>query len=147
MAFRRDRPLSLTIAEAISLAKELNDMHALAVALYIAGFLRTFERNTAEVERVTSELIELSTLQNFPLWLAEGEVLRGWARSTSGRPTESISLIDAGIQNHRATGSIRAVLFFLALKAEALHLADRTSEALGTMKEAEALVEKSEGRW
>jgi len=137
----------LTIAEAISLAKELNDMHALAVALYIAGFLRTFERNTAEVERVTSDLIELSMLQNFPLWLAGGEVLRGWARSASGRPTEGISLIDAGIQNHRATGSIRAVPFFLALKAEALHLADRTPEALETIKEAEALVEKSEGRW
>src|SRR5262249_36956893 len=50
----------LTIAEAISLAQELNDMHALAVALYIAGFLSTFERNTAKVERVASDLIELS---------------------------------------------------------------------------------------
>ena len=41
-----------TMAEAISLAKELNDMHALAVALYLAGFLGHFERNPAEVERL-----------------------------------------------------------------------------------------------
>ena len=40
-------------------------------------------------------------------------------------------------------GSILLVPLFLALKAEALHLADRTSEAL----EAEALAEKFEGRW
>jgi hypothetical protein len=35
------------------------------------------------------------------------------------------------------------VPFFLALKAEALHLADRTSEALVAIREAEGLVERS----
>src|ERR1700737_2707001 len=39
------------------------------------------------------------------------------------------------------------VPLFLALKAEALHLGDRTSEALEAIKEAEALAEKFEGRW
>ena len=37
--------------------------------------------------------------------------------------------------------------YFLALKAEALHLADRTSEALEAIREAEALVVTSEERW
>ena len=35
------------MAEAISLAKELNDTHALALALYWAAFLAHFERNPA----------------------------------------------------------------------------------------------------
>jgi predicted ATPase len=39
------------------------------------------------------------------------------------------------------------VPLFLALKAEALHLADRTSEALEAIREAEALAERFEGRW
>ena len=39
------------------------------------------------------------------------------------------------------------VPLFLALKAEALHLADRTTEALEAIREAEALAEKFEGRW
>ena len=39
-----------------------------------------------------------------------------------------------------------AVPYYLALKAEALHLADRTSEALEAITEAEALVERSEER-
>jgi hypothetical protein len=38
-------------------------------------------------------------------------------------------------------------LHALALKAESLHLADRTSEALETVKEAEVLAEKSGERW
>jgi hypothetical protein len=37
-----------------------------------------------------------------------------------------------------------AVPYWLALKAEALHLADRTSEALGAISEAEAIAERSE---
>jgi hypothetical protein len=35
------------------------------------------------------------------------------------------------------------MLFFLTLKAEALHLADRSSEALEAIEEPEALVERS----
>ena len=54
-----------TMAEAISLAKELNDMHALAWLSIGAGFLAHFEGNPAEVERLASDLIELSTRQNF----------------------------------------------------------------------------------
>ena len=51
--------------EAISLAKELNDMNALALALDWAAMLGNCERNPAEVDRLASELIELSTRHNF----------------------------------------------------------------------------------
>ena len=67
-------------------------------------------------------------------------------RSASGDTTEGISLIDDGIDEYRATGSILTVPLSLTLKAEALYLADRTSEALEAIKEAEATVERSEGR-
>jgi hypothetical protein len=39
------------------------------------------------------------------------------------------------------------VPYLLALEAEALHLADRTSEALKAIREAEALAEEREERW
>ena len=136
-----------TLAESISLAKELNDMHALAAALYIAGYFGHFERNPAEVERCASDLIELSTRQNFPLWRAAGEVFRGWARSLTGSMAEGLSWIEDGIEHWRAAGSKWAVPYYLALKAEALHLAERTPDALEAIREAEALVEKSEERW
>ena len=72
------------IAEAISLAKELNDMPALANALNWAAILAYFERNPVEVERLASDLIELSTRHHFAYWLAVGTIFRGWARSASG---------------------------------------------------------------
>ena len=95
-----------TMAEAIPLAKELNDMPALAVALFFAAHLAHFEGNRAEVERLALDLIELSTRQNFAIWLPIGAVLRGWARSASGDTAEGILWIQDGIEDFRATGSM-----------------------------------------
>jgi tetratricopeptide (TPR) repeat protein len=136
-----------TIAEAISIAKEVNDMHALALALYWAARLAADEHNPAEVERLASEMIELSTRHNFVFWLATGEIYRGWARSVSGNTAEGIPWIELGIRDFRATGAVLALPVWLAQKAEALHLANRTSEALEAINEAEALAERFEQRF
>ena len=77
MAFREAGFRHAIMAEAISLAKELDDMHALALALWHAGCLAHFERNPVEGERYSSDLIELSTRQHFAQWIATGAVLRG----------------------------------------------------------------------
>jgi tetratricopeptide (TPR) repeat protein len=136
-----------TMEEAIALAKELNDMGALAVALFFAGHLAHFDGNRAEVERLASDLIELATRQNFALWLPIGAVLRGWARAASLETHEGISWIEDGIEEYRATGSMVFARYFLALKAEALYLVDRTPEALEAISEAEALAQRSEDRF
>jgi tetratricopeptide (TPR) repeat protein len=136
-----------TMREAISLAKELNDIPGIAAATYFAACLSHFESNPAEVERLASDLIELSTRQNFALWLARGTILRGWARSVSGDTAEGLAWIEDGIEVWRASGAILSVPYYLALKAEALYLAHRTSEALEAISEAEALAEKSEELW
>jgi hypothetical protein len=94
------------MAEAISLAKELKDMHALAGALNWAASLAANELNPAEVDRLASDLIELSTRHNFAHWLATGAIHRGWARSALGNPVEGIPWIEQGIRDLRATSSV-----------------------------------------
>jgi hypothetical protein len=59
--------------------------------------------------------------------------------SASGDTAEGISSIEDRIRDYVASGAILAMPFSLALKAKALHLADRTSKALEALKEAEAL--------
>jgi serine/threonine protein kinase/tetratricopeptide (TPR) repeat protein len=135
-----------TVAKAISLAKELNDMNSLAIALSFAAGQAANERNLAEVDRFASDLIELSTRQNFAFWLAIGAIYHGWARSASGDTAEGIAWIEQGIRDYRATGAVLGVPYWLRLKAEALYLAGRTSEALDAINEAERVVEKSEER-
>jgi predicted ATPase len=136
-----------TIAEAISLAKNLNDMNALAMAFAWAVGLAAYERNPAESDRLASELIELSTRHHFVHWLAVGAIYRGWARSISGNSAEGIPWIERGIRDYRTTGAVLDLPCFLGLKAVALHLANRTSEALEAIDEAEALVERFEQRY
>jgi len=136
-----------TIAEAISLAKNLNDTNALAIALAWAVGLAAHERNPAEADRLASDLIELSTRHNFVHWLAVGAIYRGWARSVSGDSAEGIQWIERGIRDYRATGAVLDLTCFLGLKAVALYLANRTSEALEAIDEAEALVERFEQRY
>jgi hypothetical protein len=135
-----------TIAEAISLAKELNDTSGLAHALSWAANLGYVERHPAEVDRFASELIELSTRHNFSYWLAQGVIYRGWVRSVSGDTAEGIPRIEQGIRDLRATGAVLGLPHSLTLKAEALYLADRTSEALEVINEAEAVAERIELR-
>jgi predicted ATPase len=136
-----------TMAKAIILAKKRNDMAGLGMALYCSGLVAHFEGDPAEVERLASDLIEVCTHQAFASWLPGGVILRGWARSISGNTAEGISCIEDGIRDYQATGAILRLPYFLALKAEALHLADRSPEALEAIKAAEVLTERSEGRW
>ena len=122
-------------------------MHGLAMALGYGAELAHFERSASELECLASDLIELATRHGFVHWLAIGEVFRGWARSASGNTAEGIPWIEKGIEDYRATGSMVWVPYFLALNAEALHLADRTPDALRAITEAEAPAERCEARW
>jgi len=136
------------MAEAISLAKVLNDMISLVLALNHAWFLAQVEGKLAEVERYASDVIELSMRHNLANVLPAAFILSGWARSASGHTAEGIAWIEEGIRdNYRAKGATVGMPYFLALKAEALHLADRTSEALEAIREAEVVAERFEARW
>ena len=66
--------------------------------------------------------------------------------SASGNMAEGISWIIDGIRDRRTSGSILGLPFFLALKAEALYLADRAPEAIEPIVEAELLIERFEDR-
>jgi serine/threonine protein kinase/predicted ATPase len=136
-----------TTAQTISLAKALGDMYALAEALFFATMLGHFERKAAEVERLASDLIDLSTRQHFALYVAGGEILCGWARSVSNCAAEGLVCLENGIKDWRGTGARLFMPYWLTLKAEALHLADRTCEAMEAIKEAEGLIELSTERW
>ena len=99
------------------------------------------------MDRLTSEVIELSTRHNFVYFQAVGAIYRGWARSVSGNTAEGIPWIEQGIRDLRASGTVLGLPGHLACKAEAFHLADRTSEALEAINEAEALAERIEQRY
>ena len=118
----------------------------LAVALCYAAFLGHHERNPAEVERLASELMELSARYNLrigSLWQRFSAVGLAALPVTPPKVFRGSKL---GIRDYRATGTVLGLPGHLAKKAEALHLADRTSEDLESIAEAQVLVERFEDR-
>jgi hypothetical protein len=83
--------LALTL---LLLGSYLNDMAALANAIFNAGILAHFEHDVSQAERSASDVIELSTRHNLPFWLTIGSILRGWVRSVSGDTVKGISWIE-----------------------------------------------------
>ena len=122
-------------------------MGGLTAALNFAAMVAHYNRDTTEVERLASELIELAIRYNFRYWLALGTIWRGWVCSLFGGTAQGISLIAEGTEAVRAAGVTIAVPLYLTVKAESLHLAGHTPEALEAIKEAEAQAERSEERW
>jgi serine/threonine protein kinase len=136
-----------TVAEAISLARKLNDMHGLAVALAYAARLAYYELDPEKMERVATELVELSRRYGFMQWLALGKILRGWTRGVSGKTAEGLLWIEEGLAEIRSTGTVLWMSYFFSLKAEILHLGNHAPEALQALREAEAFVESTGGRY
>jgi hypothetical protein len=119
--------------EAISLAKELNDKNSLALALQLAATIAISHGDPAKVERLASELIELSTRHSFSYYITVGTILRGWAYSASGETAGGIAWIEQGIKDFRSTGTIMGLPSFLTLKAQA-HLLQLAAFCFRTIK-------------
>src|SRR5260221_8555416 len=134
-----------SMTEAISLANQLSDAHAVAQALYLSVTLAYYERNYSEVERLASDLIELSTRHTFAFYLPAGEILPGWVRRVAGCTTECLASIEDGIRSIPSTDSILTLPYWLSTQAQALHLVDRCRESLQAIIEAEARVESAKG--
>jgi predicted ATPase len=145
---------AMQIAERVySLALEQDDPtlmigadSCLSCTFYNLGDFESARQYARHGVQITSEMIELSTRHNLVYFLTVGAIHRGWARSASGDTVKGISSIEQGMRDFRASGTVTGLPFWLAVKAEALHLADRTSEALAVVNEAEALAERFEQR-
>jgi tetratricopeptide (TPR) repeat protein len=136
-----------TLSEAKSLAKKLNDVHGLVQALSVGGFIGYCERKASEVQRLASEMLDLSTHHNFAFFRSGAAILRGWAQSALGDTMQGVLLIEHGVEAWRGNGVVFDLSLWLALKAEALHLAGLDFKALETLTEAEGVIQRSEERY
>jgi len=135
-----------SVNEALTLAQELTHPFSLAYALTMAAVVYQFHREAQAVQERAQELIALSTEQGFPLWLAYGTVLRGWALTALGERSAGITQIHQGFSIHRATGAEVEKPYFLALLTEAYGKVGQPEEGLTVLGEALAIVENTGGR-
>jgi class 3 adenylate cyclase/predicted ATPase len=135
------------IHEAVTLTEELSHPFSLALALYHAVLVHQFRREGQATQERTETLIALSTEQGFPLILAHGIILRGWALAERGQGEEGIAQIHRGLAAYRATGAELARSQYLALLAEAYGKVGQVEEGLSALAEALAVTAKTGERY
>jgi len=132
---------------ALALAHELAHPYNLAIARCYAAFVSQFRRDVPAVYDQAEAAVTLSTEQGFPLYVAGGTNLRGWALAMQGHGEEGMAQARQGIAAWRATGAATFVPYLCTVLAEVAAYLGPPEDALQALAEAHTLVEQQEERW
>jgi len=133
--------------EALTLAQELAHPPTLAFVHIFTATTHRFRQEIQVVQERAEAAITLSTDQGFPLWLAMGTILRGWALSEQGRSEEGIAQIRQGLATRSAMGVRLGEGLYLGWLAEAQAKAGQVEEGLTVLAEAIATVNETGNRF
>jgi predicted ATPase len=135
------------IHEALALAHALAHPYSLAFAQWGATFVFQFCRDVPAVHEEAEAAVALATAQGFPLWVASGTGLRGWALAMQGQGEEGMAQVRQGITALRATGAALWVPYLYTVLAEVSDRLGHPEDGLQALAEAHTLVEQQEERW
>jgi predicted ATPase len=136
-----------SIQAALALAQELSHLYSMTIARYYAARLYQLRREGRATQQQAEAMMALATEHGFPLWLAGGMILRGWALAEQGQGEEGIVQICQGLAARRATGEEMPRPYYLALLAEAYGKTGQFEEGLHVLAEALATVHKTGERF
>jgi predicted ATPase len=128
--------------ESLILAQELSHPVSLAYGLSAAARLYQYHQEGPATQELAETEIALCSEQGFPLWLAMGTILRGWALVEQGQVEEGIAQMRQGLMAFRATGAEQWRPYFLALLAGAYRKVGQAEDGLSVLSEALAGVHK-----
>jgi tetratricopeptide (TPR) repeat protein len=84
------------VHEALVLARELSHPLSLAFARCVAARISQSHRDVLAVQEHAEAAIALATAQGFPLWAAQGTILRGWVLAMQGQAEEGMVQLRQG---------------------------------------------------
>jgi predicted ATPase len=131
-----------------ALLRQVSHPFRLAYVRALAAMLHYYLGEEEAVQERAEAVIALCTEHGFPLWLAVGTVLHGWALAARGEGETGIAQIRRGLAAWQATGAEIGRPYLLLLLVEAYINAGQAEEGLHTLDEALTAVSKSgEQRW
>jgi predicted ATPase len=131
----------------LTLVRQLSHPYSLALMLTFAAVLHQFRKEVRTTLELAEAIVEISTEQGFPYWLAKGRILQGWACMQEGWTPEGVVQIRRGIEDWRTVGGDLYVPYYLSLLVETSPQDIQPGERLHVLDEALMLVEKNEERW
>jgi predicted ATPase len=133
--------------EALALAQELSHPYSLTHARCWTAYVHQLCRDVPAVYEQAEATVALSTEQGFPLWVALGTSLRGWALAMQGQGEAGMVQVRQGIAAWRATGAALQVPYLCTVLADVADYLGHTEDGLQALAEAHTLVEQQEERW
>ena len=133
--------------EAIAYGRELEHATSLAYALFHAGCsLAGFSNDPGAAREFGDELFQLAKHQGFPMYIAAGTVVQGWAIGKSGDLHAGIAQLQDGLVKVEG-GRIRYFLpSYLAMLARLYMDSGNVDDARRALKDAKTLVEQTDER-
>jgi predicted ATPase len=127
--------------DAVTLAQQRAHPLSLGYALHFAAQYHQFRREVRATQERAEVAISLATEQGFPLWMALGSLLHGWALVHDGQGQEGITQLTQGLMDFRATGAELNRPYCLSLLAEAHGTIGEPEAGLTALTEALTLVD------
>ena len=132
--------------ESIRLAREQRHPFSLALALDFAASFHALRREDEVARNYAEEAIEISEKQNFPMWLAMGRILSGWAQAERGELSSGIEMMHEGLDAWQGTGATLGRPNFSGLLADVLGKAGCVEEGLEVVVKALKAVHSTDER-
>jgi len=141
---RRVTQAAQLAADGLRHAHESNHLFSLGHALVVGGWwLDDLRREPDAALAHGTELIALAEENSFAEWLPWGRFIHGWALFQLGKAAEGLEEMELGIAGSRQLGGVPRLQYLIALHAAAVARIGRVEEALTTLDETLAQVERT----
>lgn len=133
--------------EALQLVQQPPHAFSLSTVLHFAAVLHHFRREPQAVQAHAERAIAHASAQEFPYWLAQATMLRGWARAMQGDTEEGLAQIHQGLTIYQTPEDALSKPYPLSLLAEVYELRGQIDEGLDVLEQALTLVEQGGVCW
>jgi predicted ATPase len=135
------------VDDARALAQQLTHLPSLTFAFQLTLLLHSLRREGRATQERAAATIALAQEHGFPLELAWGTMLHGWALAEQGQEEAGIAQLQQGLAAYRTIGAQSHHSHFLTLLAEAHGRSGQVDKGLATIAETLRLVEQNDERW
>jgi predicted ATPase len=133
--------------ETLALAHALSHPYSQAFAWCEAAVVSQCRRDVSTAHEQAEAAVALATTQGFPLYAAQGTIVRGWALAMQGQGEAGMAQVRQGIAAFRATGAALFVPYFCTVLADVCDHLGHPEDGLQALAEADTLVEQQEEHW
>jgi len=133
--------------DAVHLAEQLRHPHSLCNALAFLAGVHVVCGDAEAAYPVAERTVVLASEYAFPLWLAGGQMLRGWASSNLGHVEQGLPEIRKSVKALEVTGALVWVQFARYLFAQALAKAEQFTDAMKLVDQTLLMMAGTSGRW